>query len=317
MTVNRIACPHCAAQCIESEQTCWQCGKPLRTDQTAGNAASAVNGQGGQTNGPSARENAAGGLLSKVLRKPAPTPPAEPQKPLINFEPGATAAEIAPRRTVVTLTGEIVEVEEPEPPTLIQNAQAAPDPSAPAAIIGGESVEAGPTQHLIRLTWCKNCGFDNPEGVVECVKCKNMLEVVDAKDAPGEIEPLPRAWGFDVLGGIWCVLGLAAIYCGQFLVKTDASRKATTWSDYFWTGVVACAPGVFIFLRHHFCKLLFWVMSLASALVWSVIGVVWITGHLYVSDNGQIGLEWLFALTILSVVSYYTVRQNDAFDFTG
>jgi len=256
-------------------------------------------------------------LLARVLKKPAPPGPPEPAKPLINFDPGATAAEIGPKRSMVTLTGEVVEVEESAPSVLIQNAPLAPAPDALAASIGGETLEAGPTQHLIRLTWCKNCGFDNPEGVVECVKCKNMLEVVDVKDAPGEIEQLPRAWGFDLLGAVWVVLGMAAIYCGQFLVKTDASRKSTTWSDYFWTGIVACAPGIFIFLRHHFSKPLFWVMTLASALVWVVIGVVWITGHLYVSDNGQIGLEWLTALTALSFISYITVRQNDAFDFTG
>lgn len=220
-------------------------------------------------------------------------------------------------RTMTTLTGEIVEVEEPAPIRSTMNAPSDKTSNTPVAVIGSSTVEAGPAQHLIRLTWCKNCGFDNPEGVVECVKCKNMLEVVDVKDAPGEIGQIPRAWGFDVLGAIWVILGLAAIYCGQFLVKTDTGRQAVTWSDYFWTGMVASAPGAFIILRHHFCKPLFWVMTLASALVWAVIGVVWITGHLYVSDNGQIGLEWLTALTALSVVSYYTARQNDAFDFTG
>jgi hypothetical protein len=302
---------------MASERTCWQCGKPLRVELAEASSPPEESREDSvTTNGSAPKDTASGGLLSRVLRKPAPPPPAGPQKPLINFEPGATAAEISPKRTMVTLTGEIVEVDEPEP-IPVQAAPVAPAPNGSAATIGGESIEGGPTQHLIRLTWCKNCGYDNPEGVVECVKCKNMLEVVDVKDAPGEIEQLPRAWGFDVLGAVWVVLGLAAIYCGQFLVKTDGSRKSNTWSDYFWTGIVACAPGVFIFLRHHFCKLLFWVMSLASALVWGVIGVVWITGHLYVSDNGQIGLEWLTALTILSVSSYYTVRQNDAFDYTG
>jgi len=66
---------------------------------------------------------------------------------------------------------------------------------------------------------CKNCGYDNPEGIVECVKCKNILEVVDIKDAPGEIEKLPRAWSFDVLG-LSGLCGDSGGLLGQFLVKT-------------------------------------------------------------------------------------------------
>ena len=79
--------------------------------------------------------------------------------------------------------------------------------------------------------------------------------------------------------------------------------------------VMAIAPGVLVIMRHHFCRMLFWVMTLGSILVWSVIFVVWITGHLHVSDKGQVGLSWLFAFSCLSAISFALVRTNDAFDY--
>lgn len=304
---------------MEQEVNCWQCGKLLRPVPEPEPASPAPASNVISNGTAKSAAPATPGLLSRMLGKQALPPPEGPPKPLINFEPGASAGDQTTSRMVMTLTGEMVEVEDASAAQEIKTAPESSPGSAPVSVmtIGGSSIEAGPTQHLIRLTWCKNCGYDNPEGVVECVKCKNMLEVVDVKDAPGEIEQLPRAWGFDVLGIVWIVLGLAAIYCGQFLVKTDAGRHTNAWSDYFWTGIVASAPGILIFMRHYFCKLLFWVMTLASALVWAVIGVVWVTGHLYVSDNGQIGLEWLTAFTVLSVASYLTVRLNDDFDYAN
>jgi hypothetical protein len=46
-----------------------------------------------------------------------------------------------------------------------------------------------------------------------------------------------------------------------------------------------------------------------------VIGFIWILGHLRVSDNGQVGLAWLGALSLLSAFSYFVVRQNEEFEF--
>jgi hypothetical protein len=61
--------------------------------------------------------------------------------------------------------------------------------------------------------------------------------------------------------------------------------------------------------------MLFWVMTLGSIMVWSVIFVVWMTGHLQVSDKGEVGLTWTFALSCLSAISFFLVRTNDAFDY--
>ncbi len=57
-------------------------------------------------------------------------------------------------------------------------------------------------------------------------------------------------------------------------------------------------------------------MTLLSLLAWSVIFIVWVTGHLFVTDNGQVGLIWLACLSGLSAISYFTVRTNDAFDMS-
>ena len=110
------------------------------------------------------------------------------------------------------------------------------------------------------------------------------------------------------------ILGVIAVYAGQFLIKADSNQKGIAIADYLWTGFVVCAPGILIFLRHFFCKLLFWVLTLGSALVWSVIGFIWIIGKLAVSDNNQVTLIWLSVLSGLSLVSWYVVRSNDTFD---
>lgn len=241
-----------------------------------------------------------GSSLKPRPEKSEPAPEAT-ERTLIHFE--GTAAPDPATRTATTLTGEVVEVPTSpaqEPTQLI------------AATIGEAQIEA-PTEQVMYLTFCKVCGLQNEEGAMECRKCKTPLEVVALGSVP-EVEPLPRNWSFDVLGVVWIVLGLAAIYCGWFLVKADPSHPGATWSDYFWTGAVACAPGILIFLRHPFCRLMFWTMTLVSVLVWLVLGIVWILGHLQVSDNGQIGLSWLAVLSGLAIFSFFIVRQNDAFD---
>lgn len=295
---------------------CWQCGRPLRAEPEpepdpepvhTGATAKAANGLGAR-------------LGSLLNRQPPPPPSPASDKPLIQFEPGASSEDQPARRMAMTMTGEMVEVEEePAAPSVLPSQShlpVQPAPVEPAAAQIGESRIEGAAEDLITLTFCKNCGYDNPEGVMECVRCKAMLERVPFGSVK-EIEPLPRAWGFDALGLVWMALGFAAVFCGQFLVKADTSTRHATWADYFWTGIVVCAPGIFIFMRHHFCKLLFWVMTLGSALVWAVIGFIWLFVGLRISDEGTIALEWLAALSFLSLVSYITVRQNDAFDYAA
>ena len=46
-----------------------------------------------------------------------------------------------------------------------------------------------------------------------------------------------------------------------------------------------------------------------------MIGFMWIIGALLISNYAQVGLTWLAALSTLSAFSYYTVRQNEEFEF--
>ncbi len=257
---------------MEQEVTCWQCGTLLK-------------------------------LPPEPPDEPAQSAPSNDGVP-ITFT-GPTAAQLPPqKRTMVTLTGEVVELDEPAP-----NANG----TCVAASIGGETIAAEPNPNVMVLTFCKNCGFQNEEGVKTCQRCRLPLEVV--LEPLNDIAMPARAWGFDVLGVMWILLGFAAMFSKQFLLHVDPQHP-NTWADYFWTGVVVCIPGFLIFMRHVFCKVLFWVMTLGSLLVWLVIGTIWILGHLYVSDNGQVGLTWLACFSALSAVSYFTVRTNDAFDFS-
>jgi len=268
--VRRIQCQACGAQCVQGEQTCWQCGAPLTT----------------------------------------PAPPVEPPASAPEFiQLDAKPAPVQHR----TLTGEIVEEVPSVAPGTPKQVTQPPGPLADVQSSPGEPPVH--TEEVMVLTFCKLCGFQNAEGARECAKCGRLLEVVSVQSVR-EVAPLPRVWGFDVLGLAWIALGFAAVYCGQFLIKTDPNHPGTTWADYFWTGVVVCAPGILIFMRHVFCKILFWAMTLGSIMVWSVIGFIWLFVGLRVSDNGQVGLIWLALLSGLSVVSYATVRMNDAFDFT-
>ncbi len=173
-----------------------------------------------------------------------------------------------------------------------------------------QSIES--TEPVMRLTFCKYCGYQNLEGDTECRKCHKELEWVSAKTQT-IVEPIKRFWGIDVLGSIWIILGFAAVYSRIFLIHTSPGQPAEL-SDYLWTGVIVCIPGALIFARHYFSRFLFWVMSLVSLFVWFVIFIVWIMGHLFVSLNLQVGLIWLSIFSILTIFSFYVVRENDEFN---
>ncbi len=235
----------------------------------------------------------------------------------INFASSETLrkpSEPAPAKTVMrtTLTGEVVEVPDfsapVAPPEPMSDSTGVVAPPGPVPEPG--SGDAAP---VFRLTYCRTCGIQNDEGATVCRKCREALPVL-SEPVP-DIQPLRRSWGFDVLGLAWVALGASAVYCGRFIVKADPNNPGLTWADYFWTGIVVCAPGVMIFLRHYFCKIMFWTMTFASALIWAVIGFLWLYVGLHVSENGSVGLAWFAALSILSLLSFATVRLNDEFDF--
>jgi len=54
--------------------------------------------------------------------------------------------------------------------------------------------------------------------------------------------------------------GIAAVHCGQFLVK-PITAGILPHVRLLLDRHCCSAPGILIFLRHYFCKLLFWVMS--------------------------------------------------------
>ncbi|MEP6755085.1 MAG: zinc ribbon domain-containing protein, partial [Chthonomonadales bacterium] len=267
----------------------------------------------------------------------------EPQPPVsfVEKEPGLSRqvnAMSSPKATRMTMSGEEVEIDDSdsEQPSGVLHPSMYKDQSSKAQLsnldkavgstgietlnpsritaqIGETKILATPKEEVMILSYCKQCGHQNPEGLKECEKCGVTLDIV-AINSVKDIEQLPRAWGFDVMGIIWIILGFAAVYAGQFLIKYDPAHPGNTAADYLWTGFVVCGPGIFIFMRHYFCKLLFWVLTLASAMVWSVIGFIWIIGKLAVSDNMQVTLIWLAIFSGLSLFSWYTVRSNDAFD---
>lgn len=290
--LDRKPCPRCGAECMPAETNCWQCGarfgSPSNGDAPAARVASLS---------PEQAATDPDGLVNySELYKPPPAPP--PKKQSIFKQ---------------LLTGEMVEVEESG--SILDASTPAPLTDEPAGAIGGDTLKLSEADSgFMRLTYCKDCGQQNEEEATKCRKCGKELELVAAGSVK-EIQKPPRTWAFDLLGLAWIVLGIAAVYCGWFLVKTDAERQGVTWGDYFWTGVVVCAPGILIFLRHYLCKVMFWIASLASTLVWSVLGLIWILGHLKVSDNGQVGLIWLASLSLLSAFSYFVVRQNEEFEF--
>jgi hypothetical protein len=225
----------------------------------------------------------------------APAPPATPQ----------LASQ--PTRLATTLTGEVVEI----PDFSVMSQHILPDaPSSKAPTAAPPASE--PDKPVMRITFCKTCGIQNEETATECRKCRQPLEII-TEPLP-DIKPIGRSWGFDLLGVAWIALGLAAAYCGRFIVKADPAHPGITWADYFWTGVVVCAPGVLIFMRHYFCRFMFWAMTFASMLIWAVIGFIWLYIGLHVTDNGRVGLLWFAALSGLSFISYLTVRLNDEFD---
>lgn len=333
--ITRISCPHCGTQCFKNDVLCWQCHRKLSADQaqeSSGVGTSFI--QFGDT--PPADsfpiltdETSDSGSSASSFTTPfiqfdqdeslssrSIQDASFPEEHPLSSQDNPSSPKMAK-----TLTGEWIEIKEPVsgPSPILRASTQTSDGAAdrvPAAQIGDAQIEANPEEKVLRLTFCKNCGHQNDEEAVECRKCKKPLEVVAASSVK-EIEAPPRTWGFDILGLAWIVLGFSAVYCGQFLLKTDVSRMGYTWADYFWTGLVVCVPGIFIFMRHYFCKLLFWVMTFGSVLVWSVIGVIWILGHLRVSENDQVALIWLAMLSGLSLISWLTVRLNDEFDFGG
>lgn len=308
----RIECPGCGCLCLRGETVCWRCGADLAAG-AAKDAPEEIDFSDRSTSQP---------VGPSLIAHPQSDAPATEQLRDFSAEsaPGEGAhgqANTAPR-TITTLTGEVVELprtsddgqseHEPVPdlsyltrPTLL-----APPPEQPQE--GGEP-EA---KQVLRITFCKTCGIQNEETAVACRKCRQPLEVI-AEPLP-DIKPLRRSWGFDLLGVAWLVLGVAAAYCGRFMIKADPAHPGITWGDYFWTGAVVCAPGVLIFIRHWFCRFMFWAMTFAAAMIWAVIGFIWLYVGLHVDDNGRVGLMWFAALSLLSLLSWATVRLNDEFD---
>ena len=296
---------------MEQENNCWQCGKPLRTPPPPPPPDEVIPPDPTPAPAPSAPRL----QLFRRKKKPPEKKPVvledvlklddlyttriSPESSKDESEPAAECKTAPIKKTITTLTGELVEVEE--------------QPAQTAATIGEAEIEAKPEGPIFIISFCRNCGFQNPEGIRECQKCRNKLEIVH--EPPPELDPLPRAWGFDALGVAWIILGFAAMYSGIFLIKTD-DRMGTTLSDYFWTLVVAAAPGILIFMRHVFCKVLFWVMSFVSLMIWLVIGFIWVYVGLQLSQNGEIGLTWFAVFSALSFVSWVTVRVNDEFDYS-
>lgn len=304
---------------MEREVNCWQCGSMLNgtvRERTPKPAA-------GDNNPPAGRR------AVWPWRKP-PVKPAQPlsSDELIQFEEGV-AEPVSPEelpsatfevhdqpatRTVTTLTGEVVEVPI-DVPAAIQVSPTAPDLNGPpAAQVGGTAIGATDEPPLYVQSFCKNCGFQNDEDKRECARCRLPLEML-TEPVP-DLQDLPRAWGYDVLGAAWIVLGIAAIVAGRFLLKSDLKQAGAGIVDYLSTGVVACLPGVLVILRHNFCKILFWAMTWASVLVWVVIGFIWLYVGKHWSDNETVGLIWLALLSGLSAASWAVVRLNDAFDFS-
>ncbi len=287
----RIECPKCKALCLVKEKNCWQCHSPLHAK-------------------PEEADTAKKGFndveIKPGLIRFGDDPEPEPE-PVCEAPPPTPAPG---KRFRVTMTGETIEEDIPgselHPSHIVE--------TIVAGKIGDTEIVAELGAEVMVLSFCKHCGHSNPEGLRDCEKCGRKLDVV-AAGSVGDIEPLPRAWSYDVLGLCWIILGFSAVYAGQFLLTPSKSNKVSI-SDYLWTGFVVLAPGVLIFMRHYFVKPMFWVMTLGSAMVWSVIGFLWWMGKLYVSDNMQVTLTWLALLSGLSLVSWFIVRTNDAFDMS-
>ena len=303
IVANRIACPHCEAECFPNDKNCWQCHKKIKEDPKPPI----------EEMGSSDLEIAPGLIRFGDDPEPeiVPETPIFTQPEVLPYTPSAdlvqVESEASRKRTRISMTGEIIEEDGPA----VDSSKS--ETTVLAGQIGKTQILIDPGEEVMILSFCKHCGHQNPEGLKECEKCKTTLDIV-AVHSYKEMEALPRSWGFDILGVIWIILGGYAVYAGQFLIKADANVKGIAIADYLWTGFVVCAPGILIFLRHYFCKLLFWILTLGSALVWSVIGFIWILGKLAVSDNNQVTLIWLAVFSGLCLASWYTVRSNDAFD---
>src|SRR5258708_7102493 len=173
-TVVRIVCPECGTECIDPEANCWQCGSLMKPRP------------------PKEIVEQTEQQLEKASffkrKKKAPEAPAVLQEAPIKFD-GLTAADLQleppnvedsqeTRKTqfVTLMTGEIVEVPDDSIPPK--------DNVTTAATIGNAEIVAEPSAPIFVLTFCKACGYQNPEGVLQCVKCRSRLEVV----------PEPTGW---------------------------------------------------------------------------------------------------------------------------
>lgn len=314
--VARIACRACGEVSLAREPACWKCGaplhapapKPLGNDDIDFAVHDAPKGAPAASAARPPRTPRIT-LTGEVVEEPdfsAPTVP-EPARRAVSAvacpHPPAQAPSADRTRTATTLTGEVVDM--PDFSTPRDEPAPAPEPEPAPASGPGEGA-------VMRITFCKTCGIQNDETATACRKCRQPLEII-TEPLP-DIKPLRRSLGFDLLGISWIALGVAAVYCGRFVAKADPNRVGMTWADYFWTGLVVCAPGVLVFMRHWFCKVMFWAMMFASGLIWAVIGFIWLYIGLSVSDNGRVGLMWFAALSVLSFISYVTVRLNDEFD---
>ena len=313
--VERITCSACGASMLAGEPICWKCGAAAaphpRAEQSnlidfaeASQSPSVI-----RTTPEKATPRPARTLTGEELADADFSAPLHGQAEA-SFAPIPNAEDDIPMptRLATSLTGEVVEIPDFSARSARPSAESAPEPARQTEPQKPDE----PAKPVMRITFCKTCGIQNEESATECRKCRQPLEVI-AEPLP-DITPLRRSWGFDVLGIAWIALGLAAAYCGQFIIKSDPEHPGITWGDYIWTGVVVCAPGVLIFMRHWFCRLMFWVMTFASAMIWAVIGFIWLYIGLPVTDNGRVGLMWFAALSGLSLISFLTVRFNDEFD---
>ncbi len=311
--VERVACPECGASLLAGEPLCWKCGAATtqRTDTATPELIDFSEGTGAQTVAPhrTAPPRPTRTLAGDEVDESDFSAPAyQPQAPNPPRAMEPEAPDRAPTRMATTLTGEVVEIPDFAAQAAQDRSDKQPEQPSPSAPPESEA----PAAPVMRITFCKTCGIQNEETATVCRKCRQPLEVI-AEPLP-DIKPLRRSWGFDVLGVAWIALGMTAAYCGQFIIKADPAHPGISWGDYIWTGVVVCAPGVLIFMRHWFSRLMFWAMTFASAMIWAVIGFIWLYIGLHVSDNGRVGLMWFAALSGLSLISFITVRLNDEFD---
>jgi ribosomal protein L40E len=294
---NHKICPLCGSKCDTKERICWKCGSSLEGQPVLKN----------KSEDKSSINTSLIHFEEENAEIISITPTQEEDSGIAPLPTGDFSYD---PHSQLKLEKEA----KPLPASKISSANT-PERAAPKIVaeIGGEAIKARDSQPLMRLTFCKHCGFQNEEGDAECRKCSKPLEIVPIGSIEEKIKP-SRNWFIDLLAAIWIIVGVSAVLSRIFLIKTNTGNASITLSDFMWTGIVASIPGILVFLRHFFCRLLFWTMSIVALLVWSVVFILWFTGHLLLSDNGRIGLGWIAVTTALTLISYFVVRQNDAFD---